>query len=210
MDAHLTDEALNEYLDAAPRDRPVSAGAHLAGCAACAARLAALRLLFEQLDALPAVRLERDLAAAVLQSLPEPRLPAAAPPLRRRALRWLSFAQLAAAALLSAIGWPFAAAYLETLDALGPDLDAGLAQAISQAQALLAAVLAPSATAERAWAGARAWLAEYSAALDQAWPLAALPPLETALALVAVALAWAVGSALLLRGPLTLLLRRRS
>lgn len=70
---HLTDEILNEYLDgelnAAQR---IEADAHLADCTECAARLANLRVLFNEIASLPDLELPRDLSASVLQKVTPP------------------------------------------------------------------------------------------------------------------------------------------
>ncbi len=59
---HLTDEFLNEYLDHELADRaPVEN--HLAACADCAARLAALQTLFAELESLPELALTHSFAA---------------------------------------------------------------------------------------------------------------------------------------------------
>lgn len=67
---HLSDELLNEYLDQAltpqARDEAVR---HLAACADCAARLAALQALFADIESLPEVALSRSLAAPVTRLL---------------------------------------------------------------------------------------------------------------------------------------------
>ena len=62
---HLTDELLNEYLDHELADRaPVEN--HIAVCADCAARLAALQTLFTELESLPEEKLSRDFRVASL------------------------------------------------------------------------------------------------------------------------------------------------
>src|SRR5688572_17009003 len=68
--AHLDDVLLNEYLDAAlaPATR-TEVETHLAHCPDCAARLMDLRALFADLEALPDLRLERDLTPTVLAVL---------------------------------------------------------------------------------------------------------------------------------------------
>ena len=57
---HLSDELLNEYLDNALADRAPAAD-HLAQCAECSARLAALQALFDEIESLPEMTLSRDL-----------------------------------------------------------------------------------------------------------------------------------------------------
>jgi hypothetical protein len=60
---HLTDEQLNEYLDNELADR-AQAKQHLDECADCAARLAALEELFDELGSLPEVTLSRSIREA--------------------------------------------------------------------------------------------------------------------------------------------------
>ncbi len=63
---HLTDEQLNEYLDNESKDR-AQVQSHLSSCADCAARLAVLQVLFDEIESLPEVALSRDLAAPVIR-----------------------------------------------------------------------------------------------------------------------------------------------
>ena len=63
---HLSDVQLNEYLDH-EGEVPVPVEAHLSACADCAARLAALQALFDEIASLPETRLSRDLAAPVVR-----------------------------------------------------------------------------------------------------------------------------------------------
>lgn len=78
MSNHLDDVLLNEYLDVALEpSAQTEVEAHLAHCPECAARLTELRMLFADLEALPDLRLERDLTPAVLavarrRSQPQP------------------------------------------------------------------------------------------------------------------------------------------
>jgi hypothetical protein len=65
---HLADELLNEYLDGEIAER-AETEKHLAQCADCAARLAALQALFTELDSLPEAALTHDLAAPVTRTL---------------------------------------------------------------------------------------------------------------------------------------------
>jgi len=62
---HLTDVQLNEYLDNELRDQ-AQAELHLASCNECAARLTALRALFNEIESLPEIALSRDLAAPIM------------------------------------------------------------------------------------------------------------------------------------------------
>ena len=76
---HLTDDQLNEYLDNESSERP-QIESHLAECAECAARLAGLRALFNEIESLPELELTHSLTAA----FPRPSsLPAQLP-------RWLT------------------------------------------------------------------------------------------------------------------------
>ena len=61
---HLTDNQLNEYLDNEIENR-AQAELHLSSCDDCAARLAALRALFNEIESLPEIALSRDLAAPI-------------------------------------------------------------------------------------------------------------------------------------------------
>lgn len=87
---HLTDEQLNEYLDHESAESHLIE-AHLASCAGCAERLAALQALFSELEALPEAALRRDLAER-FRPRPAP-LPS-----------WLRLAALLQAALALAAG----------------------------------------------------------------------------------------------------------
>ncbi|NWG06452.1 MAG: zf-HC2 domain-containing protein [Chloroflexi bacterium] len=172
---HLTDETLNEYLDHELADR-ASAETHLAVCADCAARLAALQALFAELDSLPEEALSRDLAARIT---PRPSLPAALP-------RWLTLtATLQAALVVIAIiaAAPFAvdlvSPYLVTVQM--PSLTEIVVQFQSQ------------------WT---TWLDMLSTFRFPAMPQ--LPPLEISslmlmIMLAGVSILWLVGNGLLLR-----------
>jgi hypothetical protein len=116
-------------------------------------------------------------------------------------------AQLAAAVVLAAIAWPFAAAELASLDGLA--LESALAPTLADAQTLLAGVLQPMTAVELAWAEAQPWLARLAAEVELASSLAGLPLLETLLGAAIAALVWAIGTALLIRQPFPHLLRRR-
>lgn len=59
---HLTDETLNEYLDNEVANR-ADVDEHLSQCADCAARLASLQALFNEIESLPELTLSRDIAA---------------------------------------------------------------------------------------------------------------------------------------------------
>ena len=70
---HLTDDQLNEYLDNESSERP-QIESHLAECAECAARLAALQAFFDEIESLPELELTRPIAALFTRpsSLPAP------------------------------------------------------------------------------------------------------------------------------------------
>ena len=97
---HITEETINEYLDNAlvPAVR-ADVDAHLAVCAACLAELESLRSLFDAIESLPNVTLERDLSAAVVSridakvSVPRP-------------LGWALAAQGLTAIIILASLWP--------------------------------------------------------------------------------------------------------
>ncbi|HEX5506580.1 MAG TPA: zf-HC2 domain-containing protein [Thermomicrobiales bacterium] len=97
---HLPPDAFDRYLDGMldPAERAATE-AHLTGCAACRAELAALRRVYAALDALPPAPLPADLAGPVLARL----APAPAPAPRRVALAWAALgAQLALTVALAA------------------------------------------------------------------------------------------------------------
>jgi hypothetical protein len=101
---HLTDELLNEYLDRELADR-AQVDDHIAVCADCAARLAALQALFTELDSLPEVALTKSLAA---RFLPDPGLPALLP----RSLRLTVILQAVAAIVAMIVAAPFVTDFL--------------------------------------------------------------------------------------------------
>ena len=73
---HVTDVQLNEYLDNETTER-AQIEAHLASCDGCAARLAALKALFAEIESLPELELTQSIAARIT---PTPSLPAQLPP----------------------------------------------------------------------------------------------------------------------------------
>jgi len=96
---HLSDETLNEYLDAAlAAAQQADAQSHLAACPACAMRLSEFQNLFTELEAMPDLALDLNLAPVIVTRLGRP---AALPGY----LRWLAFFQLATAGLALALGW---------------------------------------------------------------------------------------------------------
>ena len=72
---HLTEEELNEYLDNEIQDR-ARVELHLSLCKECTTRLAALQVLFNEIESLPEVTLSQDFREATLwdnaSSLPAP------------------------------------------------------------------------------------------------------------------------------------------
>jgi anti-sigma factor RsiW len=104
---HLTDELLNEYLDHELADRaPVEN--HLAVCADCAARLAALQTLFTELESLPELTLTHTFAARFTRTLRQAKgdasnLPAPLP----RSLRLTVILQTVAAVVALVFAAPF-------------------------------------------------------------------------------------------------------
>lgn len=71
---HLSDEQLNEYLDREADDR-AEIELHLASCAECAARLAALRTLFDEIESLPELPLSADFTVHLASPVPPASLP---------------------------------------------------------------------------------------------------------------------------------------
>jgi hypothetical protein len=67
---HLDEITLNEYLDhALDKSECDAADLHLQTCHSCRAKLSELQAVFEELDALPEVQLEHDLAPTILARL---------------------------------------------------------------------------------------------------------------------------------------------
>jgi hypothetical protein len=140
---HLTDEALQSYLDGQLRETEAGwAAAHLRICVACQERAAVLEGVFQALGGLPEIRLQRDLAPGVLSRI-RPASDAAG------RWRWLLAAQGLAAGLLAA--WVGRSAALEWI---------GLASARLQTPpSWLVEILAWSkAGGETLWAEAQAWV----------------------------------------------------
>lgn len=98
--SHLSDEVLNEYLDAALSASALAmADAHLAGCGPCADRLEALRGLFATIETLPELTLERDLSAGVVAAV-------GGRPVLPRPVRVGLLVQGLAAFVLLVMAWP--------------------------------------------------------------------------------------------------------
>ncbi|WP_374615520.1 anti-sigma factor family protein, partial [Thauera aminoaromatica] len=85
------DEALSALVDAAlPSEAGAGLLAHCAGCPRCTRRLAELRALRDAFAALPAIRLEVDLAAQLVDRLQAGATPAARK--RRQSPWWVRWA----------------------------------------------------------------------------------------------------------------------
>ena len=172
---HLTDETLNEYLDNELADR-ASVEKHLADCADCAARLAALQSLFAELDSLPEEELTASIAARIA---PRPSLPAALP-------RWLTLTATlqAVLALIAAIAaapfvMEFVSPYLGILQL--PSLSEIFFQVQSQWVAWLDA------------------LSQFQLPTLPEIPAVDISSLYIALALAGASILWLLGNGLLLR-----------
>ena len=172
---HLTDELLNEYLDNELANRG-QVEQHLADCAECAARLAALQALFAELDSLPEETLTRPIASRLI--LPS-NLPAALP----RSLRLAVTLQAALAVIAIIIAAPFVtefvSPYLVSLQM--PSFTEILFQAESQWVAWLDA------------------LSQFQLPTLPEIPAVDISSLYIALALAGVSILWLLGNGLLLR-----------
>jgi predicted anti-sigma-YlaC factor YlaD len=104
MNDHLSDALIHEYLDEVlqPGER-ARATAHLSQCAACANRLAHARALFQALEELPEVALQRDLAPGVLDSINATRSTTGHD---SKTLRRVFLGQLLAALVILVLAWP--------------------------------------------------------------------------------------------------------
>lgn len=99
-DVHLSDEILNEYLDGRiPPGQQEAIDNHLFACQNCARRYQSLRLLMNDLDALPELELSRDLTESVLRAI---RPPVVMPKL----WQWAAAIQLPLAGVLLLISLP--------------------------------------------------------------------------------------------------------
>lgn len=178
--AHLTEADMNEYLDAALVPEALAAAeAHLAACVTCSYRLADLRALFADLDALPDVPLPRDLVPAVVRALP-----AAHTPLVSAKRPWLGLmvgAQLLVTLAALALAWPYAAARLSAPAAWAASASVWVIDAVSLAQGLANALPLPG----QLWADVQKIdLAGWSDRLPQ---IAGGLPLQALLAVTTVA-----------------------
>ena len=191
LSPHLSDEALNEYLDEALAPAAQrAAAAHLAACAACSAHLSSLSVVFSELAQLPPAPLRRDLRARVMAAVHAQR-PTALRPLadpKRRPVQLVFGLQLLAAFALLAFAWPFLAPLAGLERIFTPGLLGSLAAGFSG--------FTPS--AGNVWLAIQSWLAGLGAQLPQLF--AAIPsPLAVGLMLLATGLLWLLGNAFLLR-----------
>lgn len=180
---HPDEARLNEYVDGELDDAArADVAAHVAGCAACAVRLAELRALFADLAALPDEPLAADLAPAVLARLPRrARAPAWAP---RLALAAQALAAVAAFVLV----WPWLAATLQASPA---------ARLAAEAAGALSAMLVGLAPVWRAPVDAAESLLHAASTFTP--PALPGPALGWGLGLAGFALAWLLGNGVLLR-----------
>ena len=172
---HLSDELLNEYLDNALADR-AQAEKHLAECAECTARLAALQALFAEIESLPEVTLSRDLAAAVTRRV---RGYSAMP-------RWLTLTvglQAALALIAAVVAAPFV---IEFSSSSLPALQTpSLAETVVQLQSQ--------------WIAGLDTLSQIRLPAMPAIPVIEVSSLYFLLALAGASMFWLVGNGLLLR-----------
>jgi anti-sigma factor RsiW len=70
FDFHLREETLNEYLDGElPSNDTVALESHLDTCIRCKTRLEALLYVFQELEDLPDIPLERDFAPEIVHTI---------------------------------------------------------------------------------------------------------------------------------------------
>lgn len=170
---HISDVQLNEYLDNESKEHD-AIESHLAVCADCAARFAALQSLFTELDLLPDMELSHSLAARFMT---QPSL-ASQPP------AWLTLTatlQAVVAVLALVVASPFVIRLLPVFPTL------------SIADLLL--------KAESLWLGMLALLASFRFPTLPQLALPQLPNLVLASVLLASSLLWLVGNGLLLKRP---------
>ncbi len=107
---HLSEETLNEYLDQAlASNLHAEIEAHLAACPDCVLRLADLRALFAELDALPDQPPQVDFTPAILTRL-EQNTPLPQP------FRWLTIAQALGVLFAAVLFWPLAETLLQGIN----------------------------------------------------------------------------------------------
>jgi len=172
---HLSDELLNEYLDGVLPDRAL-VESHLAECADCARRLAALRAVFADLESLPEAALSRDLAAPIALVLGG-RMPVP------RSLRLAVAVQAAVAVVALIFAAPviqqFAEGILPTLQA--PSFTEGLVQV------------------QELWTTWLDMLSQFRMPTIPEISVSDLPSLVTLSALAGISVLWLVGNGWLLR-----------
>lgn len=179
---HLSDELLNEYLDNELSDR-IQAEAHLAVCEDCAARLAALQALFNEIESLPEVPLSRSLRDASLwEAAPFTRDESLDAPLPRSLRLTVTLqATLAVAAII------FIAPFV--MDFLAPYLS----------------VIKPPSFADMflqlqtRWTMRLDWLSQFKMPTIPEIPVMELSSLVITLTLAGASMLWLVGNGLLLR-----------
>ena len=100
MNDHLSDASIYEYLDdALQKPERARVTAHLSQCEACANRLTQARALFQALDELPDVELQRDLAPGVLETINAARFETRG---ASKTMRWVFLGQLLVALVILA------------------------------------------------------------------------------------------------------------
>ena len=172
---HLTDELLNEYLDNELADR-TQVEKHLAECADCARRLAALQALFTELVSLPEVTLSKSLVARI--TLPSS-LPAALP----RSLRLTVTLQAVLGVIAIILAAPFVMKFLSPY---------------------LVIVQMPSFTeifiqVQSQWIAWLDTLSQFQLPTMPEIPVVEMSSLVIALTLAGISMLWLVGNGLLLR-----------
>ena len=168
---HLTDEQLNEYLDHESSER-VQIEAHLASCADCAARLAALQALFNEIESLPDLTLPRPIASRLT-------LPSALP----RSLTLTVTLQAALAIVTIIVAAPFVMQFISPYLANVPA--PSLADVLLQVQ-----------TQWMLWLDA---LATFQMPAIPEVPAVEISSLFMMLTILVVSLLWLIGNGLLLR-----------
>lgn len=178
---HIDDSTLNEYLDGRLGDleRGQVTG-HIAGCAPCQARLEALSGVFQSLDTLTEVQLERDLSAQIVSRIAAESRPWQAP-------RWLRVALLAQIVTAGAL----LATQLSAAQALAGGAGAALSEALATVTASLALNQFQRPLLE--------WAANLGSLLRASGPGIALSTAQWLPIIALVLLLWLVGNGLLLR-----------
>lgn len=172
---HLKDEQLNEYLDNEIEDRR-QAELHLASCEGCAARLASLQELFNELETLPEISLSQDLRAAVSRKL-QGRV--ALPRSLRLAAIMQAVVAIVALILAGPFGMQWISPYVSNLPALS------LSEAYMQLQT--------------EWLMWLDMLSQYTLPEFPEIPMAEISSLLLTLTVIGVSILWLVGNGLLLR-----------